>query len=346
MIKKQILYSMVVIFCIVFMSSCQSTNPSIKSKSLVKTINPHAPFVDDSIQVIDERATNGVERSADAAAKTAQLPVSFYKKFTNSLQGVSDKNPYARPEPYFRKDFKQDMLVADNKGIIQPQYQRGENYSRAYRAPFVFDEMTSRNVNEMVEANQISSNQSAQQYFSFQQSLEADLVKAESLYKEGKFSEALEIVDKVLSFDSSSQQARILFEQCIKGRETSRIQQEALLKEKIEKDEKISQYLKDARCALNQQKYQEATRIAKKALSIAPTNAAAIELTDTIELAQFEDGLKKEGVSSSEILERLIYEHLNLYKQYTDEKLSDLAKKELQKVSILESYKDKLGSLK
>ena len=84
-------------------------------------------------------------------------------------------------------------------------------------------------------------------------------------------------------------------------------------------------------------------RIAQKATSLDSTHEGARELVDTIELVKFENNLKMSGTSSLEVLERMIYKHLKLYQQYSNENLSDLAKKELQKVSILESYRDKIS---
>jgi len=334
------------ILCTLFFAGCQSTKDLIRHEYPAKVVNPRAPYLDENIEVINERAEENVNRTADLTAKTARMPLNFWETFTKRFNGVSDANPYGRPEPYYRKDFQKEMLAESMQGVTQPTYVRGARYTKAYRSPFIFKEELERGgTNDMTAVSEAASSLMAKQYLDFQQSLEDDLAQAEKLYADGKYSEALELVDKVMELDTSSQQGRILFEKIIKAREEDKLKRETEMREKVAQNERISQYLSDAKRALDDGNYEEALRIGNKALAVDPAHEKSRELVDMIEMAKFEDELQRSGTSSYEILERLIYQHLMLYQQYSNENLSDLAKKELQKVSILEAYRDKLTVL-
>ena len=148
-----------------------------------------------------------------------------------------------------------------------------------------------------------------------------------------------------MDLDSSTRRGRLLFEKIIQAREQAKIKRETEMRERVQKHEKIVLYLHEAKGYLEQNNYDEALRVANMAISVDSSHKDARELFDTIELAKFENNLRMSGTSSFEILERMIYKHLMLYQQYSKEDLGDLAKKELQKVSVLESYRDKIGGI-
>lgn len=329
-----------------FCSGCQSVSEFLVLNKPTKVVSPAAPYLDENIEVIDEHMLLNVNRSANITGKAARVPVKFWDKVTRSFRGESDENPYDRADPYGLKDYQGEALAEHLKGITQPTYMRGEKYAKAYRSPFIFKEELARGgTSEMITIGDASSSLLAKQYLDFQKDLENDLDRAESYLNEGKYGEALELVDKVMDMDSSTQRGRILFEKIIRERENDKIRQEEAAKIKIANSEKISKYMVEAREYLEKYNFEEALRVAEKAVHVDPTHEGARELVDTIEVAKFEYGLKESGTSSLEILERMIYKHLTLYQQYSNENLTDLAKKELQKVSILESYRDKLSSL-
>ncbi len=343
--KTHIISLSICILCTLFLVGCQSTNSANKDIP-PKVVAPQAPFLDENIEVIQERTDANVDRTANVAGHTAHTPVRFWNRFVDSFRGVSHKNPYDRAEPYYRDEYKKDVLASAKKDITQPLYMRGERYSKAYRSPFIFREELQRGgTSEMTTISEVESSLLAKQYLDFQKDLEDDLDRAEKYYAEEKYSEALEIVDKVMDLDSSSRRGRVLFEKIIQAREKSKIEHETEMRERVRKHEKISQYLQEAKSFLEQNNYDEALRIANKAVSVDATHEGARELLGTIELAKFENNLKMSGTSSMEILERMIYKHLMLYQQYSKEELIDLAKKELQKVSVLESYRDKVSGL-
>jgi len=343
--KKGLFYIIISILCTAFLYGCQSTMHT-KAEAVAKVMTPQTRFLDENIEVIHEQVETNVDRGATNAGRTASLPTRFWKKFAKGFQGVSDENPYDRPEPYFRKDFQRETLAASKKGITQPEYLRGERYAKAYRSPFIFREELERGgTTEMTTVAEAGASLLAKQYLDFQKQLEDDLARAEALHSEGKYSEALEIIDRVMDLDSSSRDGRLLFEKVIKAREEQKRQQENDLRERVEKNERTAAYVSEAKQQFALNNYDEAKRIAEKALSVDASHPGAREIIDTVELAQFEAQLKREGTSSLEVLENMIYKHLNLYQQYSKEQLDELAKKELHKVSILETYKDKISEL-
>ncbi|MBU1862754.1 MAG: hypothetical protein KKH94_03695 [Candidatus Omnitrophica bacterium] len=326
----------------VILSGCQS-----QIQPQAKIVNPQAPFLDDNINVMNEYAEKTVDRSADASGRAARLPFRFFNVFRNRVKGISDANPYARSEPYFRDDFKQAQAAQKMEGVTQPEYLRGERYANTYRSPFIFREELERGgTSEMTTVQNVSSSLLAKQYLEYQDDLEAELKRAQKLYDEQRYSEALEVVDKVMDMDTSSYEGRILFEKIIKAREEARINQEKNMRERVAKHEKVSRYLSEAKEYLEANNLLEAERVSQKALSIDPTHQGAREFADNIEMAKFELKLKASGTSSLEMLEKLIYKHLQLYQQYSNENLKDLAEKELRKVAILESYRDKVEAVK
>jgi len=306
-------------------------------------VSPSAPYLDENIEVVDERVVVNVDRTANITGKAARMPVKFWNKFSRTFRGESDANPYARTDPYGRQEFQADALAEHMKDVTQPIYLRGEKYANAYRSPFIFKEELARGgTTDMVSVSDAGASLLAKQYLDFQRDLEDDLDRAEKYLEEGKFGEALELVDKVMDMDSSSQRGRMLFEQVIRERENDKLRQEEVAKKRIADAEKISQYIVEARDYLADHDFEEALRVAQKAVAVDPTHEGARELVDTIDVAKFEQSLKQSGTSSLEILERMIYKHLTLYQQYSNENLEDLAKKELHKVSILEAYRDKM----
>lgn len=339
--KKSFVFIAIGILLSLILSSCQG----VKKEYPTKVVKPQAPFLDENIEIINQRVNDQVDRHATISAHTATKPVRFLDRFTKGIKGISDANPYDRTEPYYHKEFQKDMLAESMQGVTQPTYVRGERYGKAYRSPFIFKEELERGgTSDMTTISDAASSPLARDYLDFQKDLETDLNKARKYYEEGKYSEALELVDKVMDMDTSSQEGRILFEKIVKTREEEKQKREAEIRSRIEKHEKISRYIGEAREYLAQNNYSEALRIGKKATSLDPTHQGAREFVDTVELSQFENKLRTSGVSSLEILERMIYKHLKLYQQYSNENLGALAKKELQKVSILESYRDKVDT--
>lgn len=344
---KRTFYPLIVVGIItLFFTGCQSVKEFFVINKPTKVASPRAPYLDENIEVIDERVVSNVDRTATVTGKTARLPVRFWDKATKGFKGVSEANPYSRNDPYGLKEFQGTNLAEHFKGVTRPTYVRGEKYAKAYRSPFIFKEELARGgTREMITVSEAGDSLLAQQYLDLQKDLEADLDRAEKHLAEGDYGEALQLVDKVMDMDSSTRRGRMLFEKIIKEREQDKIRREKEAREKIANHEKISQYIAEARRYLEDQDFEEAERIAKMALSVDPAHTGARELADTIELARFERSLKASGTSSLEILERLIYKHLSLYQQYSKDQLDDLAKKELQKVTILESYRDKLSLL-
>ena len=342
-------FSFLIGVCIItlFFTGCQSVKEFFVVNKPTKVTSPEAPYLDENIEVVDDRVVQNVDRTADIAGKTARLPVRFWNKVTKSFRGVKETNPYERSEPFGQQEFQAANLADHFEDITQPVYLRGEKYTQAYRSPFIFKPERARGgTTEMVTVSEAAESLLAKQYLDFQKELEDDLDRAEQYLADGKYSEALELVEKVLNMDSSSRRGRILFEKIIREREQDKIEREKEARERIANNEKISQYIVEARSYLEDYNFAEAMRIAEKAVSVDPSHNKARELVDTIELAKFEHSLKASGTSSLEILERMIYKHLNLYQQYSNEGLDDLAKKELRKVSILESYRDKMTALK
>lgn len=344
--KKQFLFVLACFVAVSCLSSCRVTTEVITKEYPVKVVQPHAPFIDENIEALNDRITQEIDRNAGVSAKVARVPLRFVNTFVDEFQGVSARNPYDRGRPYTRDEFKQEMLADALKGLTQPTYVRGEQYAETLRSPFLFkEEMLRGGATTTTTVSEAGMSLLAKNYFEFQNAIEEDLRQAEEYFNEGKFSEALELVDRVMDMDTSSQDGRALFERIIKAREEARLKREAELRERVANSERINQFLVEAKRYLAQNNYEEAMRIGQMALSVDGTNQKAREFVDAIELAQFEDRLQGSGTSSFEVLERMIYKHLMLYQQYTDEHLEDLAKKELQKITILESYRDKLGGV-
>lgn len=334
------------ILCTLFCTSCQSTSKLIKREYPTKIVNPKAPFVDENIEVMNEYALDTVDRAGNVSGKVGQAPVRFVESTTKSFKGISNQNPYERAEPYYRKDFQKDMLAMEKKGVTTPTYVRGQRYANAFRSPFIFKEELERGgTQSMTSIANLDKSLLAKDYLRYQQDIEDDLQRAEKYYEEGKYAEALELVDSVMNRDLSSQRGRVLFEKIVRAREEARVEQEKKIRERIANDERIAQYINEATEALNDGHFDEALRICEKGLAIDADNPKVRELKDTIELAQFEAMLRASGSSSLEVLENMIYKHLQLYQQYTNEALNDLAKKELQKVTVLETYRDKIAAM-
>ena len=342
--KKKYFLTINSMLCTLILCGCQTAKELVQHQYPTKVVTPTDPYIDGNITVVNERVTSGVERTADAAAKAVTVPKTFVKKFIDSSNGISTDNPYDREDPYYRKDFQQDMMADSMLGVTQPRYLRGAQYAQALRSPFIFkEELLRGGTSEAATVPQVSASMMAKQYLTFQKDIEAQLDKAEELYNENRYSEALEIVDKVMDLDTSSRKGRILFEKIIKAREEDRVEREEKMRERLAQNEKIEQYLSQAQDYLAGNDLEEALRIAKKALSLNASHERAREVVDTIELAKFEQSIKKSGMTSFEVLERMIYKHLKLYQQYSNENLTDLAEKELRKVAVLEEYRDRLS---
>jgi uncharacterized protein YqeY len=340
------IYSSLIGICIftLFLTGCQSVKEYFIINKPAKIATVQSPYLDGNIEVVDDHVVQNVDRTANVGGKTARLPVRFWETFTKSFKGVSDTSPYDRTSPYGKKDLQSENLSEYFKGVTQPIYMRGEKYAKAYRSPFIFKEDIARaGTNDMVTLSELGSDVLAQEYLLFQRGLDEDLDRAEKYANEERYAEALEIVDRVMEMDSSTQRGRMLFEKIIKDREANKARHEEEARQKLAKREKITQYISEAKEQLADDNFEEADRLAQMALSADPTHTGARELIDEIEVARFEHSLKSTGTSSLEILERLIHKHLTLYQQYSHDQLDNLAKKELQKVAILESYRDKIA---
>ncbi len=333
-------------FCL-FLTGCQTTDNLISCERPVKIVNPKAPFVDENIDVFEEHLDDGIKRNAGVVATLTRVPVDFFKEFRKKFNGVSDRNPYRRSKPYYKRDFEAAQLADQFGGVLQPDYIRGVPYVNPYHSPFMFKEEFLRGgTKTMVELKDIDKSLLAKEYINLQKDLDIKLDRAEKLLEDKDFSGALKLVDEVLDIDMSSYRARVLFEKIIKAREEERIKKEEEIKKKIANEEKIAKYLNEAKEYLMKQEFSEAERLARKALSVDPSNEKARSFLDNIELAKFEYKLKESGTSSLEVLERMIYKHLSLYQEYKNEGLLDLAEKELKRVSILEDYRDKISEKK
>ena len=103
--KKHIICLSISLLCTVFLVSCQSTNKVTPPK----IVSPQAPYLDENIEVVQERVDTNVDRTADVSAHAVHTPVRFWDTFTKRFRGVSDKDPYERPGPYRRDDYKKDL---------------------------------------------------------------------------------------------------------------------------------------------------------------------------------------------------------------------------------------------
>lgn len=328
------------------LTGCQSIRDMVCRQYPTKIVSPKDPYLDDNIKVSNERLEDNIDRAADVSAKAVNASRRMVRKISDGVKGISAENPYQRSQPYYRKDFQQDMMAESMKGITRPRYLRGQKYVDTYRSPFIFRaELERGGTDAMTTVREAGHSMLAKQYIDFQKDLEAKLNRAQMLFDEKRYSEALEIVDEVLDLDTSSHEGRILFEKIIRAREEDKRQREEKMRERIAQNERIARYLAEARSFLEADNIDEAYRVAKKALSINSGHAKAREVVDLIELAQFERKLSASGMKSFEVIERMIYKHLKLYQQYVNENLPDLAQKELRKVSALEAYRDRLTAI-
>lgn len=344
--KKYSLWAIHVLLFTLFLTGCQMTKQLIVNEYPTKVVKPDAPYASDNIEILSEHVNSDIERTGDVAARAVSFPIHLAKSFQKSLAGISDKNPYERTSPYYKEDFQQDMMADSMKGTTQPSFIRGQKYAPSFRVPFIFKEqLDSVDGFSRTSLDNVVNSGLAKDYLAFQRDLELDLDRADKYLSEGNYSEALELVDKVMNLDTSSHRGRALFEKIIRTRESSRIKREEKMREKIANDERIARYLGEAKEYLQKGRFSEALRVAKKALSVDPASEKARDFVDTIELSKFERSLRESGTSSFELLERMIHKHLSLYQQYTNESLADLASMELQKVSVLESYRDRLTAI-
>lgn len=330
------------IWAMLFLFACQTYLPKGNSN---KILDPRFPYREHNITVLTDSMQANTALSGKVLGQVATKPKVLMDSFVKSYRGVSDKSPYKRDKPYFYDDYSRDVLADMGKKLMEPIEGSQMSYPQAIRAPYI------------VGGREIELSKEAILYKEHLDKVASFIAQAEDYLLNNQYTEALVKVNQALDLDPSSDAARSVYSKIVRRQargyyekelveEKKQVQEEQraeeakeLRKEKARKARMIEEFAQKITRSLQMQDFEEAKRLADIVRQIDPENSLAKKISDEVDLVIFKRELDPRIITNDIFMEDVILEHLRRYQEYDATGLRDLARRELQKITFLESLK-------
>ena len=342
--------SIVAFFCMVscLLTSCNTISSFVHGDRSYQLVDPRFPYMEQNLTTVADETNHDVAVAGKFLGQTAQKPKIAVKSFVNGYTGKEEGNPYDREKPYYYDEYKREMLSNVGKDLMAPLDNSAMKYPAILRSPYLVNE------------TDVASSKEAIAYQKHLDKIDTMLDDAKKFMDEKKYTEALAKVNQALDNDPASEKARALYGEIVRAQERSSAeaelakQQQAAQAEKEQEQEvqaqaeadqqrqEVAIYIARIDASLQQGDYDEAKRLADILDKIAPDDPRAMTAADNVDLLVFQHDLDPRVLHTPPLMEDLILEHFGRYQEYNKAGLKTLARRELKKISFLESIKDKL----
>lgn len=308
--------------------------------------DPRFPYLQDNLEVAVDNVNADVAQVGHAVGKMARKPQVALESIINGYKGVSDKNPYDRPKPYYYEEYSRDVLGSMGERLMEPIADTKMQYPKPLRAAY------------MVEGEDLQLTKEAILYKQFLDEVSSLLEEAEALMYENRFDEAFAKVNEAFGLDPTNEAAREMYTQVVRAEERAkyeaeRQQAEQMRAEKMQEENMQTSQQEDMKLARVVEEYiariesslefndlEEAQRLALLLGKIAPDSQRARDIIDQVEFVVFQRSLDPRILNNDFLMEDMILEYFRRYQEYIETGLEDLARRELRKITFLESLKN------